>query len=178
MANRAIFLDRDGTLNYSYPQGSKTIPPRILSEIIILDGVIEALTKLESLEFELIVITNQPDYSRGLTSLKNLLEINFRICKEIGIKHTYICLHDTDDQCSCRKPRNGFLLQASKDFNINLTESYLIGDRLSDVQAGISSGCTSFLIGEKSNTEASSYIVVSSLLGAANLISERESQHG
>jgi D-glycero-D-manno-heptose 1,7-bisphosphate phosphatase len=176
--NRAIFFDRDGTLNLCYPQDSKTAPPKSLDEIVILAGVKEGLDILRKLKFELVVVTNQPDYSRGSTSLKNLIEINSQICAILDIKYAYVCLHDNEDKCPCRKPSNGFFLQASKDLKINLAESYLIGDRLSDVQAGIDSGCTSFLIENNANAIANSYIGVPSMLEAVKLISERELSNG
>jgi len=178
MINRAIFLDRDGTLNLSYPQDLKTAPPKSLDEIVILDGVTEGLDILRKLKFKLVVVTNQPDYIRGSTSLKNLIEINSQICAILNIKFAYICLHDYEDKCPCRKPNYGFFLQASTDLEINLAESYLIGDRLSDVQAGIASGCTSFLIEGDSNKIANSYISVPSMLEAVKLISERELLNG
>jgi D-glycero-D-manno-heptose 1,7-bisphosphate phosphatase len=178
MMNRAIFLDRDGTLNLSYLKDLKTTPPKSSDEIIILDGVTEGLDILKKLKFKLIVITNQPDYIRGSTSLKTLIEINSRICSMLDIDFAYMCLHDDGNKCPCRKPGNGFFLQASKDLEINLAESYLIGDRLSDVQAGIASGCISFLIENNANTVANSYIGVSSLLEAVKLISEREPSNG
>lgn len=176
--NRAIFLDRDGTLNLCYPKDSKTVPPKSLGEIVILDGVKEGLDILRKLKFELVVVTNQPDYSRGSTSLKNLIDINSQICAILDIKYAYVCLHDNENKCPCRKPGNGFLLQASKDLGINLSESYLIGDRLSDVQAGVVSGCTSFLIESNANKLANSYISVPSMLKAVKLISERELSNG
>jgi D-glycero-D-manno-heptose 1,7-bisphosphate phosphatase len=178
MINRAIFLDRDGTLNLCYPKDSKTVPPKSLEEIVILDGVKEGLDILRKLKFELVVVTNQPDYSRGSTSLKNLIDINYQICTILNIKYSYICLHDYQDKCLSRKPSNGFFLQASKDLEINLTESYLIGDRLSDIQAGVASGCTSFLIESNANQVANSHISVPSMLEAVKLISERELSNG
>lgn len=171
-------MDRDGTLNLCYPKDSKTVPPKSLGEIVILDGVKEGLDILRKLKFELVVVTNQPDYSRGSTSLKNLIDINSQICAILDIKYAYVCLHDNENKCPCRKPGNGFLLQASKDLGINLSESYLIGDRLSDVQAGVVSGCTSFLIESNANKLANSYISVPSMLKAVKLISERELSNG
>lgn len=178
MINRAIFLDRDGTLNLSYLKDFKTVPPKSLDEVMILDGVTEGLEILKKLKFILVVITNQPDYIRGSASLKNIVEINSQICAMLKIKYAYVCLHDNEDKCPCRKPGNGFLLQASKDLGINLSESYLIGDRLSDVQAGIDSGCTSFLIENDANAVAKSYIGVPSMIEAVKLISERELSNG
>ena len=112
---RAIFLDRDGTLNISYDNGLNTSPPNSVDEIVIIDGVITGLKILRSFNFEIVIITNQPDYKRGNNSLENLILINNTICELLEIKHSYVCLHDELDGCNCRKPKNGLILQAAQD---------------------------------------------------------------
>jgi D-glycero-D-manno-heptose 1,7-bisphosphate phosphatase len=175
---RAIFLDRDGTLNLSYDNGFNTSPPSSISEITIIDGVVAGLEILRGLNFEIITVTNQPDFKRGNNSLENLVSINKTICELVDIKYSYVCFHDEPDGCDCRKPKNGLILQAAQDLNIDLSKSYLIGDRITDVEAGIKSGCTCYLI---TNQEIKSYLPftrVGSLFQASKLISKKEGIHG
>ena len=175
---RAIFLDRDGTLNISYDNGLNTSPPNSVDEIVIIDGVITGLKILRSFNFEIVIITNQPDYRRGNNSLENLILINNTICELLEIKHSYVCLHDELDGCNCRKPKNGLILQAAQDLDIDLSKSYLIGDRITDVQAGIESGCACYLIANKEISSELPYTRVLSLLEASNLISKKEDSNG
>jgi len=154
--NKAIFLDRDGTLikdkEYQF----------ISSEIEFIEGVTEALNKFLSLGFKLIVITNQSGIGRGYYNVEDMNSINRAINDElskdcISIIDFYHCPHFLGSemevyniQCSCRKPAPGLLIQAAKDYDIDLSQSYMIGDKESDVLAGENAGVkNSYLINGK-----------------------------
>ena len=106
----------------------------------------ELISKLRDLGYFLIIITNQPDVSRGLITNEFVLSINEKITKELKLDHFYVCPHDDNDNCSCRKPKNGLVLRAVKDFNLNIKKCYFIGDRWKDVEAAYISNCRSIFI--------------------------------
>ena len=166
MANRAVFLDRDGVLNFAPVVDGKPNSPKTLEEVIILNDVQKAITSFRKLEFIPVVVTNQPDVSRGTLSVEKVTEINHFIGKEVGIDLFYMCVHDNHDHCRCRKPAPGLLIQAQKDLNLSLEMSILVGDRWSDIKASQLAGCSSYFI-DNSYTERSPdqpYTRVKSLL--------------
>lgn len=145
---KAIFLDRDGVLNKTIFKMGKPRAPYSLEEFELLPGVEEAIRKLKSKGYLLIVVTNQPDVSRGWVSLDKVHEVNNEIKRILKVDDLKACFHDSKDNCECRKPRPGMLLESARNFEINLTGSFMIGDRESDVEAGMSAGCKTILIGQ------------------------------
>ncbi|MDB3879120.1 HAD family hydrolase [Amylibacter sp.] len=144
--NRGIFLDRDGVINQAVVENGRPFPPASLKDMVIIPGVYEALTKLKSENWFLIVVTNQPDVARGLTSKSTVEEINQYLKNYLPIDEILSCFHDNSDQCLCRKPQPGLILQAAKKYGIELASSFMIGDRWRDVQAGQSAGCKTIFI--------------------------------
>jgi D-glycero-D-manno-heptose 1,7-bisphosphate phosphatase len=112
----------------------------------ITDGAKELLTKLKELGFVLICVTNQPDVSRGTRTLENVLAMNQVVKKLLPLDELYACLHDNQHNCECRKPKPGMLLAGARDFDLNLKESFMIGDRAGDVEAGRRAGTTTIFI--------------------------------
>ena len=159
---KAIFLDRDGTINVYKGFITKA------DEIELIKGVPEAINILHSLGYLIIVITNQPVISRGECTKKELFEIHNRMETLLGEKGAFIdaiyyCPHHPDRgfhgeiealkiKCSCRKPEPGLLYKAAEDFNIDLSSSYMIGDSMRDINAGINAGCKTVAIGKLSET--------------------------
>ncbi len=135
--NKALFLDRDGIINKLVDDR----PPWFLSEIIIYDGIKEIVSFSQKSGYLPIVVTNQPDAGRGKLNFQLLYEINQTICNKVNINHFYICDHPYDGMCECRKPKPGMLIRASNENKINLFESFMIGDRYKDIEAGKSAGC-------------------------------------
>lgn len=147
---KAIFLDRDGTINKIV--GFVTKP----EQFELIPGVAEAIKKINKSGYLAIVVTNQPVIARGDCSFEELQTIHDKMETELGkegafVDAIYVCPHHTDKgfegerpeykcYCNCRKPKPGLLLQAAKDFNIDLSESYMIGDSERDVEAGKSAG--------------------------------------
>ncbi|MCK9279117.1 MAG: HAD family hydrolase [Melioribacteraceae bacterium] len=150
MQNKAIFLDRDGTLNYD---------PGYISDpevIKLLPGVVEGLKYLQvELHFKLIVVSNQAGISRGLLTHEQVDKVNERISDllisdQIRIEKFYYCPShpefSTEDECKCRKPSPKMILDAADELNIDLSKSYLIGDRASDIESGLNAGVYSILL--------------------------------
>lgn len=147
---KAIFLDRDGTIN-KYVGFLRNI-----DDFELIEGVAEAIKRINQSGYLAIVVTNQPVIARGEVSWEELNEIHKKMATLLGkegayVDGIYICPHHPDKgfegerpeykiDCDCRKPKPGLLLQAAKDFNIDLSESYMIGDSHRDVEAGENAG--------------------------------------
>jgi D-glycero-D-manno-heptose 1,7-bisphosphate phosphatase len=104
------------------------------------------LQALKAGGYALIVVTNQPDIARGMSSRKLVASIHERLSEELPIDAILTCFHDNADECDCRKPKPGLLLAAARDFNIDLSSSFMIGDRWRDVEAGKRAGCRTFFL--------------------------------
>jgi D-glycero-D-manno-heptose 1,7-bisphosphate phosphatase len=143
---KAVFLDRDGVLNKAIVIDSKPYPPKSLAELKINEGVEEGIKQLKELDYLIIVITNQPDVARGKTSMKIISDINNYLKQHIIIDDFFCCIHDSDDNCECRKPKPGMILAAAKKWNINLDYSFMVGDRWMDIETGKNAGIKTILI--------------------------------
>jgi len=141
-----VFLDRDGVLNRTLVRNGVPYPPSSIEELEILPGVKEALGRLAGLNVPLIVVTNQPDVARGTRTREAVEEINRSMGERLPLTAFYVCYHDTRDQCACRKPKPGLITQAAAEYNIDLSRSFMVGDRWSDIVAGQSAGCKTLLI--------------------------------
>ena len=156
---KAVFLDRDGTLNIykgfiSNPENIELIP-----------GAAEAVKILNILGYIVIVVTNQPVIARGECSWEGLKKIHNTLETLLGehgayVNAIYVCPHHPDSgfsgevkqykiECNCRKPKPGLLLKAAEDFNINMSSSWMIGDSENDIKAGKAACCRSILIGKE-----------------------------
>ena len=154
---KAIFLDRDGTINKYVGFLSD------INDFKLLPGVAETIKKINVLGYLAIVVTNQPVVARGEVTVDQLREINNKMETLLGSEGAYLdgiyfCPHhphkgyegevsELKIDCDCRKPKPGMLLKAAKDFNIDLAQSWMIGDNESDIRAGKSAGCKTVLIG-------------------------------
>jgi D-glycero-D-manno-heptose 1,7-bisphosphate phosphatase len=138
---QAVFFDRDGVLNEAIVREGKPYPPGNLSEVRLVEGAVEGCRLLRSAGYLLIGVTNQPDVARGVTRKEVVEEINNHIRARMGLDEVRVCYHDDVDGCACRKPSPGLLLEASKDWGIDLGHSFMVGDRWKDVQAGVRAGC-------------------------------------
>jgi D-glycero-D-manno-heptose 1,7-bisphosphate phosphatase len=143
---RAVFLDRDGVLNKNFVRDGVPHPPKNLLEFEMLPNVPEAVTHLKDAGFLLVVVTNQPDVARGTQSISVIHEMHEALRREINVDEIYICIHDGDG-CVCRKPKPGMLLSAAKTHNIDLKNSFMVGDRWKDIVAGSTAGCKTVLVG-------------------------------
>lgn len=177
---KAVFLDRDGTINEFVGF------LRNVDDFRLLDGVGEAVRKINDSEYLAIVITNQPVIARGEVTVQYLREIHNKMETLLGAEGAYInalyyCPHHPDSgfegevkelkiNCDCRKPKPGLILRAAIDFNIDLSESWMIGDSDTDVLCGKNAGCKTARIG----ADATADIQGKSLLDCVNKIFNRE----
>lgn len=145
-AVRAVFLDRDGVLNEPVVRNGKPYPPASLDELRIYPDAAPALARLKHAGFLLIVVTNQPDVARGRTPRRLVEAVNTAIGAALPIDDFLVCWHDDADACACRKPKPGLLREASSRYGIDLSRSFLIGDRWRDIDAGAAAGCRTVLI--------------------------------
>jgi D-glycero-D-manno-heptose 1,7-bisphosphate phosphatase len=144
--NRAVFLDRDGVVNKVILKEGKPCSPRTIKELVLNDGIAYFLTQSRKAGFLNIVFTNQPDIARGLMDSKNLQVMHDFLRKNLAIDDIYLCPHDDADNCLCRKPKPGMLIEAAQKWDIDLDGSFIIGDQWKDAQAGKSAGCTTILL--------------------------------
>ena len=142
----AVFLDRDGVINQSVVRGGKPYPPANPTELKILPGVPLALKRLKQAGYRLVVVTNQPDVSRGKQKQEIVEHIHTQLRHSLPLDDIKVCYHDDADGCDCRKPRPGMLLAAAREMNIDLTQSFMVGDRWRDIEAGHQAGCQTIFI--------------------------------
>lgn len=143
---RAIFLDRDGVLNRAIVVQGRPHPPATLAEFEVLPGVVEACAELRRAGFLLIVVTNQPDVARGIQRREVVEAMNDALLADVPLDDIRVCYHDDQDQCVCRKPLPGLLVQAAREWQIDLSASYMVGDRWKDIETGRKAGCRTILI--------------------------------
>jgi D-glycero-D-manno-heptose 1,7-bisphosphate phosphatase len=178
---KAVFLDRDGVLNLSLLRDGKPCPPVTVRETRIPGDVLSSLARLKQQGFVLLVVTNQPDVRRGVTTREQVEEIHEFLLSQLPLDGFFACYHDDLDGCLCRKPRPGLLLEAAEQHEIDLPASYMIGDRWRDVDAGSAAGCRTVLIDWHHRERAPASLpdaVVSSLLEAADWILKQENRLG
>ena len=144
--NKAIFLDRDGVINKKRDDYVKSI-----NELEIFPDIGEGILNLKKMGFLIIVITNQSIINRKIITVEELEKIHLSIQNNLKkksciIDRFYFCPHTPNENCNCRKPKSGLLLQAITDFSINSSESWMVGDCLIDIQAGEKVGCKTILL--------------------------------
>ena len=146
MTRPAVFLDRDGVLNEVVIDGDGVRSPRSRDEFVLIGGVGDAVALLSSAGFLCVVVTNQPDVTRGRLSVDDADWFTRRLLIDVGVDAVRECRHDNVAECECRKPRPGLLIEAAKDLQIDLSESWMVGDRWVDVAAAASAGVRSILV--------------------------------
>jgi D-sedoheptulose 7-phosphate isomerase len=144
--NRAVFLDRDGVINRASVREGKPYPPSNVAELEVLPGVPEALQALKKAGYKLLVVTNQPDVARGRQSQQTLDALHKALLSRLPIDDIFVCPHTDEDKCACRKPLPGMLFEAARKHNIDLSASFMVGDRWRDIDAGYNGGCRTILI--------------------------------
>ena len=143
---RAVFLDRDGVLNRPVVRGGRPYAPTSLNEFEVLPGVFQAVTDLRKAGFVLVVVTNQPDLATGKIRPEVVEAMHQNLRALLPIHDIKTCRHVDEDECSCRKPRPGMLLQAAREWSIDLDRSFMVGDRWRDVSAGKAAGCRTIFV--------------------------------
>jgi D-glycero-D-manno-heptose 1,7-bisphosphate phosphatase len=156
----AVFLDRDGVLNELIfnPTTGEYESPHVPADLILIDGVVPALRRLAGAGFALFLVSNQPSYAKGKTSLEHIREIhsrfdNFLQLHGIDFEAYFYCYHHPhgivpaySGPCRCRKPAPHFLLEAARTYEVDLASSWMVGDQGTDVECGRSGGCRTVLV--------------------------------
>ena len=157
---KAIFLDRDGVLNelVMNQDSGDYEPPHTPDDLVFFPFVIDSLQSLQNAGFYLFLISNQPDYAKGKTTLENLKAVHEKLVSILSVagltfKEYYYCYHhprgivpEFTFDCECRKPKSQFLFTAERDYGIDLKNSWMIGDRDSDIECGKSAGVHTILV--------------------------------
>lgn len=168
----AVFLDRDGVLNDVDVRGGTPVPPAGIERLRLLPGVVEACHRLRDLGFALVVVTNQPDIARGKQSRDEVERMHALLHQQLPLDEVVVCAHDDADDCLCRKPRPGMILDAAARLDIDLAASFCVGDRWRDVEAAKRAGVVAIFVdrgyGERRPTDAD--LVVASLPDAIGFI--------
>lgn len=143
---RAVFVDRDGVINVNRDDDVKR-----LEEFAFIPRAVEALVDLSKAGLQTIVISNQPTIAERKTTLREVEEIHRLLVDAVksaggNVKAVYYCPHAPDEGCECRKPKPGLLLQAAKDNGLDLAKSFLVGDQITDIEAGKRVGCRTILV--------------------------------
>lgn len=145
VSGRAVFLDRDGVLNRPVVRDGLPFPPAKVSEFELYPDVVEGCRHLKEAGFRLIVVTNQPDVGRGTQSREEIGAMHAALRQAVpeldGIE---VCFHAGSrhgDPCDCRKPKPGMLLRAAARHGIDLSRSFLVGDRWRDIDCAHAAGC-------------------------------------
>jgi histidinol-phosphate phosphatase family protein len=141
---RALFVDRDGTIieDTGYPRDPALVRP--------LAGAADALRDARALGFALVIVSTQSGVARGIVTPDEARRVQARVAsafeaERVSFDGAYFCFHGPDEGCACRKPRPGMLLAAARDLHLDLGASIMIGDKASDVEAGLAAGCAASL---------------------------------
>ena len=172
----AIFLDRDGVINANILRDGRPVAPTTLEQFHLLPGVPEAVQMLKSAGFLVIVVTNQPDVRTGLTPLETVEAMHAEIRRQMPVDAIRACYHVDADRCNCRKPKPGLIVDAAREFGVDLASSYVVGDRWRDTAAGKAAGCLTVFVDYGYEQDGSNHpdIVVRSLPEAAARILDRK----
>jgi D-glycero-D-manno-heptose 1,7-bisphosphate phosphatase len=158
---RAVFLDRDGVINRNVlnPATGGLEAPLTAADFAVLPGVPEALRRLQAAGYLLFVVSNQPNYAKGKSTLQELRAVDAAMrdaldAMRVWMAAVYYCLHHPDGvvpglarPCPCRKPGPYFLLKAAEEFGLDLSQSWMVGDRVTDVECGRTAGVRTALVG-------------------------------
>ncbi len=169
---QAVFLDRDGVINRVVVKNGKPFPPASLNAFELLPGVESATLALRRAGFLIVVVTNQPDVATGVQAREVVESMHKKLHAAAICDDIKVCYHTDDDDCDCRKPKPGMLLEAAKEWQIDLQRSFMVGDRWRDVAAGKAAGCQTFFIDYQYREQSAEKpdVVVASLEEAAKVI--------
>jgi D-glycero-D-manno-heptose 1,7-bisphosphate phosphatase len=153
---KAVFLDRDGVLNRVVWRGAVAASPRQVGEFEIEPEAASAMAALKAEDWLRLVVTNQPDISRGLMTIDTLDAIHEQLSAAIAVDDISACTHDNHDGCDCRKPKPGLLTALAAKHGVDLAQSWMIGDQDRDIECGRAAGCRTVLLIRPYNLAAES----------------------
>src|SRR3954452_8147418 len=146
MQRKAVFLDRDGVIAVPQFRNGRSFAARTVEDFRLYPEASASLHKLKRAGFVLAVVTNQPDVGHGLIRRSDMDAMHAIIARELPVDLIKACFHLHYELCACRKPKPGMLLEAAAELGIDLAQSFMVGDRASDMQAGRTAGCTTVFI--------------------------------
>jgi len=167
---RAAFLDRDGVLVREIVLGGQARAPMRLADFHVVPEARDQVARLHAAGLRCVVFTNQPEVARGLLKWDTLDQMHRQLRDATGVDDIQICPHDDTDQCECRKPKPGMLREAAQRADILLAESFVVGDRWRDIDAGHAVGCYAILIDRPYSACSNPDARVPNLTAAVDLI--------
>ena len=150
---QAVFFDRDGVLNELIKRDGGFYSPQSFDQFKTYDTAKNVINELKQRGFLSIVVSNQPDIARGHLTQTELEKMTKILFEELSIDDIFYCIHDDHDNCDCRKPKPGLLMQAVKKWNINLQESYMVGDTWKDAEAAKNANIDFILLNRNYNLD-------------------------
>ena len=197
---KAVFVDRDGVINelIYYQEQGIVDSPFTVEQFRLLPVVGEAIKRLHAMDYKVILVSNQPGIAKGSLSEEAFEEIRNRMKEELAkegafLDGEYYCFHHPEAKvdklkanCECRKPKPGLLVQAAQDMDIDLPQSWMIGDNLTDIKAGKGAGCRTILLGRvkcelcrlMDEEDVRPDAITSNLGKAAQIILKEGDEHG
>ena len=161
--NHAVFFDRDGVLNELVHRDGGLFSPRSISQFNIINSSKIAINRLKEMDFLIMVVSNQPDISRGSLNTSELDKMTNILFKELEIDDVFYCIHDDSNFCKCRKPAPGLLIQASEKWNIDLGKSFMVGDTWKDAEAAKNAKVKFLLLDKDYNVDCNNLIRIKNL---------------
>jgi len=146
LSKRAVFLDRDGVIVVPEFREGRSFAPARLQDFNLYAGARESVEKLREAGYRVFVVTNQPDVGAGKVAREVVESMHAIIKTLLPIEDLLVCYHTREDNCSCRKPKPGMLLELLKTHTLDPAVSFIVGDRDSDVEAGVRAGCRTVFI--------------------------------
>lgn len=143
---RAVFLDRDGVINANVLRDGRWVAPRSVAAFHVFPWAQAAVGELRRQGFKVVVVTNQPDIGGGQLLARTLVAMHREMRSHVDVDDVLVCPHTPAHACGCRKPKPGMLLRAAAAHDIDLAASWMVGDRQSDMDAGVAAGCQTFLV--------------------------------
>lgn len=169
-ARRAVFLDRDGVLVRPEVRNGYAYGPMKLEDFELLPGIAGPVERLRRAGFFVLLATNQPGVSRGVLLQSTLDRMHAILCEAAPLDAVYVCPHTDADECGCRKPKPGMLLDAAARHSLDLSRSFFIGDTDRDVNAALAAGVTPVLLDTYYNRAVPSTCRVAGLAEAVDFI--------
>jgi len=170
---RAVFLDRDGVLVEPVVRDGRAIAPLTLDAFSIVPSAAADVRRLRRAGLPCIVFTNQPELAQGSLAPSALATMHAALRQTVAVDDVLVCPHHASSGCACHKPRPGMLYQAARTWGVSLADSYVIGDRWRDIEAGCAGGCYTILLDRPYSACSTADARVGSLTEAVDLVLAR-----
>lgn len=162
---KTIFFDRDGVINEVVMRGTVVASPRSVAELKLRKDFLEFYSKIAAAQLNLFVVSNQPDVARNLMTADDLGAITNNITEQAQFKEVRYCTHDNAEECHCRKPKPGMIVDLLEKYNLSPSEAIIVGDSYKDILAGNAAGIgTVYLLGSyNASVDCDPHLTVRSL---------------